>query len=143
MTINTSTLGGGSSPLGLIGFDSGIISSGAAAGDLLTVTAGAAKQYIKVIHLVAGAALEQPNMTLTVDGNVVFSGVDLYRSNGTSSVAIASRTGFCVVNSVGATNNVGTARIQKYFICKSFTLALDSGSTTEGINYAYETLEEL
>lgn len=139
MTINTSALGGGSSPLGLSAFTSGVIASGAAAGDLITVSASGATQYIKV-NFLAGSA-DQVNITLTVDGNNVFSGATLYTRNNPS--AGASGTGFAVLSGYGLTNNTASARVMPFFICKAFTLTLDSGSTVADIDYAYETLEEL
>lgn len=143
MAILTSSLSSGGAPLGLIDFDSGIIPSTASAGALLTVTAAGANQYIKLNQLGAGTSDVQPNMSLSVDGTTVFSNVDLIPLNSPRSDASAGNTGFIVLNTFAGDNNTQTARILPPFTCKTFTLTLESGSTTRDIDYAYETLEEL
>lgn len=99
-----------------------------------------AGQYLRLTYLTTATATAQGGMTLTVDGVALFSGESLADL---SPAANASTSVFGVTSAYGSTSTTGGARLLNEINCLSFTLTMDSGTTTQTIDYAYETMEGL
>tara|TARA_R110000851_G_scaffold124986_1_gene255657 strand:+ start:2972 stop:3385 length:414 start_codon:yes stop_codon:yes gene_type:complete len=136
MTIEVGAGGGGL--LKLVAFDSDRLDTGLSGG-ILSVTAGAG-QYLRLTHLVSDTSLRESGMTLTIDGNDIFTN-ELLASE--SPDAPAASNVFGVSNGYGDTSADLSARILQNVQCTSFIVTKVSGTTTQKINYAYETLEKI
>jgi hypothetical protein len=136
MTINTSALSGGGL-LKIVSFDTGEIAAGAS-GDIKTETAGSG-QFLKLTYLLtSGTGGEEAGMTLTIDGNDLFTNQPLTDE---------TPTGYGISRYFTSSNTSGTiSSTEKLFVdvyCKTFTLTKVVGSTGLDITFSYETLESL
>ena len=135
-SVNLSTIVGGGGLLKMVAFESGQVAA-STSGAVLTATAGTG-QYIKVTTL-SGAA-DETGMTLTIDGVDIFSGDTLSTRNGPTLTG-ATGIGFLITEGWASSNTTVSPRIIRGFLCTSFTLTKDAGSTATDIDYAYQTLE--
>jgi hypothetical protein len=139
VTILLSDLSGAGGLLKTVAFASARISPGAS-GDILTATAGVG-QYLKLTYLLnSGATGAETAMTLTIDGVDIFSNAGLGDSDPS---ATANSTTFGVTNGYGNTGVSNSARLLQNVFCNSFTVTKVTGSTSQSIDYAYETMEAL
>jgi hypothetical protein len=131
--------GGGGGQLKLVAFEAGQISSGSS-GDILSVTAGEG-QFLKVTHLACSGFGSETNITLTINSVNIFSGQAL---TGNTSSCTAGSNSFGISNGYGDTTVSKSAKLlNSSELCTSFTVTKDSGTTSQVIDFAYETLEAI
>jgi hypothetical protein len=137
LTLAVASSAGAGGILKPVAFASAPIAAGSS-GDILTATAGTGQCFKLTYLLTDGTAGGEAGITLSIDGNDIFTNQELTDETPTGYGIARFFTSPSTNGRISSTDKLLT---DEY--CKTFTLTKVAGSTARAINYAYVTLEAL